>query len=207
MTDDGGGKIDALAVLLAGGRSSRYGADKRLARIDGETLLARGVRILDGLFARVAVSGNDLPEPLPAGVPLLPDLVPGAGPLGGIHAALARSGEARVFVHACDLPFPCAELIRRLDAASSSADVALCESATGLEPLHAFYRRACLGPIEELLAGGGRKVIDFHDRVTVARVRMADCADIPGIAEALLNVNRAEDLARAERVAALKGVA
>lgn len=194
--------IDAVAVVLAGGRSLRLGRDKRRERIDGEMLLSRSVRLMGGIFPRVVVSANDRPEGLPDGIELIPDCEPDAGPLGGIHAALVATGAARVFAHACDLPFPSRALIGRLDAASRGADVALCETEIGLEPLHAFYRRTCLPAIEASIAAGERKVIAFFGRVRVARVRTADLAGLPGLDAALLNVNREEDLFRARGFAA-----
>ena len=204
MTPENEGRIDAVAVVLAGGRSKRFGGDKRFARLGGETLLARGIRLMGELFPRVVVSANDRPPDLPPAVALVRDRYPDAGPLGGIHAALAETGAERIFVHACDIPYPSFALIRRLAAAGAAADVALCETATGLEPLHAFYRRSCLPAIEALLEAGGRRAIDFHSRVRVFRLGTADLADLPGIGAALLNVNRREDLSRALVIGAAK---
>ena len=42
--------IDATAVVLAGGKSSRFGSDKALATLEGETLITRCVRGLLAVF-------------------------------------------------------------------------------------------------------------------------------------------------------------
>lgn len=73
-----------LGAVLAGGRSSRFGSDKALAELDGQTLLARAVDALSGWCEYVVVMGR---ETAPA--PTLPDWPhPGMGPLGGIAGAL-----------------------------------------------------------------------------------------------------------------------
>jgi molybdenum cofactor guanylyltransferase len=73
-----------LGAVLAGGRSSRFGSDKAMAELGGQTLLARAVDALSGFCEHVVVVGR---ETAPA--PTLPDWPrPGMGPLAGIAAAL-----------------------------------------------------------------------------------------------------------------------
>lgn len=71
------------AAVLAGGRSSRMGSDKALLCLDGRTLLERAVRLLEDLGAeRIFVSGR-------AGDARgVPDLLPHAGPPGGLYSVL-----------------------------------------------------------------------------------------------------------------------
>ncbi len=102
-----------LGVVLAGGQSRRFGSDKALAELDGQTLLARSVNRLSGWCARVVVAGRDT-----APAPTLPDWPrPGMGPLGGLAAALhfARAeGFALVLscgVDSADLPKDLPELL------------------------------------------------------------------------------------------------
>ena len=73
-----------LGCVLAGGLSSRFGSDKALAELGGQTLIARAVEMLAGWCEYVVVVGR---EEAPA--PTLPDWPrPGMGPLAGIAAAL-----------------------------------------------------------------------------------------------------------------------
>ena len=73
-----------LGVVLAGGQSTRFGSDKALAELGGQTLLARAFDTLTGFCELVVVAGR---ERGPGHV--IPDW-PHAnmGPLGGIAAAL-----------------------------------------------------------------------------------------------------------------------
>lgn len=73
-----------LGVVLAGGRSTRFGSDKALAEVDGHTLLSIAVDTLAGWCEHVVVVGR---ETAPA--PTLPDWPrPDMGPLAGLAAAL-----------------------------------------------------------------------------------------------------------------------
>lgn len=77
-------------MVLAGGRSARFGSDKALAEIDGHTLIALAVERLAGWCQHVVVAGR---ETAPA--PTLPDWpAPGHGPLGGIAAGLRHAADA-----------------------------------------------------------------------------------------------------------------
>ncbi|MDG2176998.1 MAG: molybdenum cofactor guanylyltransferase [Gammaproteobacteria bacterium] len=70
-------------LLLAGGKSSRMGQDKRLLKIEGQSLLKRAIDLLEQSSAsRILISG-DVDEH-----DCIPDLLPDCGPLGGLHAVL-----------------------------------------------------------------------------------------------------------------------
>lgn len=78
-----------LGAVLAGGASTRFGSDKALAELDGQTLLARAVGALAQWCEAVVVIGRS--EAPVATVPDWPG--PGMGPLGGIAGALRHAAQ------------------------------------------------------------------------------------------------------------------
>jgi molybdopterin-guanine dinucleotide biosynthesis protein A len=89
--------------VLAGGRSSRMGTDKALLEIGGWPLVAHAVEKLRIICAEVHILTSN--EALGNFAPLLQDLHPGCGPIGGIEAALAHSGFDWNLIVPVDLPF------------------------------------------------------------------------------------------------------
>lgn len=73
-----------LGVVLAGGKSTRFGSDKALAELDGRSLLSRAVDALSGWCEHVVIAGRS-----EGPAPCIPDW-PSAdmGPLAGIAAGL-----------------------------------------------------------------------------------------------------------------------
>ena len=97
--------------VLAGGRSSRLGRDKALlpwppnatAEGNSQTLLQHSIARLQRVCATVSICANR--DDLPFAGTILPDALPGSGPLGGIVAALETSTTDWNLVLAVDLPF------------------------------------------------------------------------------------------------------
>jgi molybdopterin-guanine dinucleotide biosynthesis protein A len=193
-------------VILAGGAASRYGgAPKGLEQVGGRRIIDRVADVLRDVTDDLLLVANHpaAVEWLPD-VPVQADLVPNAGGLGGIHAALHRA-QTSVLIVAWDMPFVPAPLLSRLRDMGDAADVAVPESDSsrrGVEPLCAFYAPACLPFIEHSLAQGDLRVVGFHANVRVARLP-ADEVFAFGDPELLfMNVNTPDDLARAEAHAA-----
>lgn len=151
---NGAPAADFAAVVLAGGRSTRMGAEKASLRLpDGRTLLARQLDLLaelhpTGLFVS-ARSGQTLP-PLPPGVRRIDDDGT-AGPLGGIVAVLLAATHPRLLVVAVDLPHLDAPTLRRLLRGPGGA---VPRAAGRLEPLVAVYPRSFAPLAEAALARG-----------------------------------------------------
>lgn len=153
-----------LGAVLAGGKSTRFGSDKALVELDGETLLMRAVDLLSGWCEKVVVVGR---EHAPA--PCLPDwLGPDLGPLGGIAAALhdARyEGFAAVLTCGVDsvgLPDDLPNLLSPAPAYLASQPV------IGLWPVSA------IDAIEAILRGDGRhSVMAFAEAIGARAVPLA----------------------------------
>jgi len=180
----------ADALLLAGGRSRRFGSDKRLARFSGEELVRRAARTLlqvsDGtLFVAGGVSGWRLP--LVQAAVCVADQRPGCGPLAGIAGALARC-RVGVAVLACDLPrlrFSTLAAVR--ECGLSRGRAAALWGPRGWEPLVSYWPRSVFHDVGAALNQGMLSPQRLLSRLGAIPVRA-------GGPEELANVNRVEDL-------------
>ena len=177
VRDGGWQLLDASAVILAGGASSRMGRDKSLLEIRGVPLIQRLIAQLRGRFREVLISSDD-PAPYHAtGLRVIPDGQPGQGPLRGIAAALQTAETETVFVVACDIPDIDPRFVRSLIAAARQADCAVPRRADGRwEPLFSAWRRSALPAIREVLAEGGRKIDAVFPRIRTTAVDLVDGA-------------------------------
>ena len=78
-------------AILAGGRATRFdGRDKGALVVAGQTILERQIAELSQITRDLLIVGGETPAAPLAGVRYVADLVPGCGPLGGLHAALTE---------------------------------------------------------------------------------------------------------------------
>jgi molybdopterin-guanine dinucleotide biosynthesis protein A len=190
--------VRVLGAVLAGGRSARFGAPKALAELGGRTLVERA---LDAVAAAgiepvvVAREGSPLPPRL--AVRIVRDPPGNPHPLRAIAAALAEGRVAVVL--ACDLPLVPPALLAWI--AGLRDRLAVAEPGGRVQPLLGRYEPALAGELiaaadrgeparEVVLALGARRIADGELR------RFGDPAAIG------FNVNRPEDLARAEQLLA-----
>lgn len=162
--------------ILAGGSSSRMGRNKALLEFRGAPLIHRQMDLLSPLFEELIIGANDPAPYARFGIRVVPDLLSERSALTGLHALLKAAGRPRVFVIACDMPFPNPALIESLLEVPGNADIVVPESDRGLEPLHAVYARTCIPAIETAAQRGAWKVSEFFPtvRVEVRRIRDAD---------------------------------
>jgi molybdopterin-guanine dinucleotide biosynthesis protein A len=190
------------AVVLAGGRSTRMGAEKALLPLAGRPLIAHVVERLRPQVAELIISANGEAArfaSLDCAVVADPPPALGDGPLSGVGAALAfarRRGFSLLATAPCDAPFLPRDLVARLAAAIAArgASVAVAQSARGLEPMFALWRDSAAGEIAAEFARGAAS-----PRAVMARLGAAPVFFAPVDGEdPFANLNTREDFAAAE---------
>ena len=166
-----------LGAVLAGGRSSRFGSDKALARLGEATLLEHALASLAPHCAALVVCGRTVAPVATVADRPAADL----GPLGGLCGALTHAvahGFDAVLTTACDTPaLPPPLLAALLASGGGYAREA---------PTVGYWPARLAGSLERHLRDGGARSIR----------RWADAVGIPGIGagEVVPNVNTAADL-------------
>lgn len=184
-------------VILAGGRNSRMGGrDKAFLRVDGETVFARTLNVLQRCFAEVIVVSNTPDKYAEFAVDVVADELRGCGPLGGLHAGLGRISAPYAFVTACDMPFLRVEPIQYLVSHLRDQDAIVPQWGGDIEPLHALYATRLRTRIAEAVGQGARAMREFLPQIAVEYVAQAAMERVTGAAEAFRNVNTPEDAAR-----------
>jgi molybdenum cofactor guanylyltransferase len=182
-------------VVLAGGRSSRFGLDKALASWRGQTLLEHALAGLSGCAERFVV-GGDAAQYGFAGVPVHPDPEPHQGSLFGLARALEIAVQPRVAVTACDMPRLTGAYWAFL-AGLKLADVVIPENANAqLEPLAAIYAKTCLLPVQDAIEESRLKMTGWLEHVSVRVVPWGDLESRFG-SDVFRNVNTRADLEKA----------
>jgi FdhD protein len=190
-------KIAGIAcVILAGGNSRRMGSNKALLPYEGGRFIEAIHRQMAALFREVLLV-TDTPELfdfLPCRK--VPDLIPGMGPLSGIHSGLHHSGVPYIFAVACDMPYLSPALIRHLASLAEGSDVVIPETGKGLEPLHAIYGKNALQPMEEALHAGKGRIVSFFDKVRIRKVDRDEVSRFDPEFQSFRNINTPEEYFR-----------
>lgn len=189
------------AIILAGGKNVRMGGrNKAFLKIGNKSFIELQIERLQRVFNEVIISARTPEAYSHLNLPIVTDIIPDKGPLGGIYSGLTKAASFFPFVIACDMPFVNVELIEFLKqqilvgaGLPRPYDVVVPQSERGLEPLHAFYSKNCIGPIREQLDSNAHKMTDFLSRVKVRVVTLEEVKHIENIYNALVNLNTEEE--------------
>ena len=195
-------------VVLAGGLSRRMGGgDKCLRPLAGRPILAHIIeRARPQVRALVLNANGDKARFAGFGLPVVADSIAGfAGPLAGVLAGLdwaaaERPDATHVASFAGDAPFLPRDLVERLAAALEQGhDLACAASAGRAHPVFGLWPLALRDDLRRALAEEGLRKVDQW----TARFRLATI-DFPVVpVDPFFNANHPDDLAAAERMAAL----
>ena len=188
------------AVILVGGKSRRMGADKAALTYEGQSFLERITKEL-GCFDEIVLSVGDNRKYKEFGLPVVKDIYPGCGPLGGLHAALCACKSDALFCIACDMPLFKMSLAEHIcSKAEENFDAIVPVSMDGrIHPLCAVYKKTAAYVFAKQILSNDYKIIDAYERMKVLYVPLeeTDRADTY-----LFNVNTPEEYkALSERTA------
>ena len=195
--------MSATALILAGGRATRFGGiAKHALVVDGATILERQRAVLGPRVAEVLISGAlDVP-----GLRTVHDVVVGVGPLAGIAAGLAAATTEWLLVVACDMPDLHGGLVDLLLARAGERDGRVAAAdAVGLrigglpEPLLCALRVApARAAIDAMLAAGRYKASRLltDEGLRVSWIEEAAVRQVDPELRGLRNINEPADLRR-----------
>jgi molybdopterin-guanine dinucleotide biosynthesis protein A len=172
----------ATLIVLAGGESSRMGSDKSFLEVGGKWMIQHIIDALAPHFEQVLISATEPGSYRSLEAVVVPDRVPGLGPLGGLLTALETSRHDLNLAVACDIPNADPALVERLLWAADGVDAVVPKLGGETEPLFTVYRRSMIPAARELLAGGDRRTRSLFERGRVSYFELDE-------AERLLNLN------------------
>jgi molybdopterin-guanine dinucleotide biosynthesis protein A len=166
---------DRAAFVLAGGQSTRMGADKAFVEFEGRTLLAHALGFAKCVASDVWIVGSR--EKFTSFGGVVVDEYQEHGPLAGIHAALRSSPSELNLMLAVDMPFlevPFLEYLFQEAARHESAMVTIPRAAGAWQTLCAVYRkpfadlaelalREWKNKIDPLFRGIEMRIVEEHE--------------------------------------------
>jgi len=183
--------------VLAGGHSTRMGADKAFLGLNGHMLLERALKTVSVVAPAVWILGGRQKFGTYGNV--IEDEFPDHGPLGGIHAALRASHEDLNLILAVDMPFVEASflefLVRR--ARSGAAVVTAPRSSGRWQPLCAVYRREFADVAEPALRAAKNKIDPLFKQIPLQVIEESELEEHGFAPEIFRNVNTPQELSAA----------
>jgi len=154
-------KLPVHGFVLAGGKSSRMGADKALLKFCGRPMVEIAVEKLRGFCADVSIAGNR--EDLSEFAPVVREERVDCGPAAGIEAGLKASRQEWAMFVPVDVPLVPAELLRRwageiVALGGSGMGASFLMSSAGRESAFCMVRRDCIAKMHAAIESGVRRL-------------------------------------------------
>lgn len=153
------------AAILAGGQGRRMGRPKLFLDYRGYPFITHLLAALQQQVNRVMVAGAPDPSQLAdLGVPVLPDTLPGSGPLAGVATALAHCTRDWLLLAPCDNPLLPPDYAARLlhAARQAGAPIAYVRKQGREQPLYAIVSTRLRADLDAYLARGERRVLPWY---------------------------------------------
>ena len=190
--------LPVSGIVLAGGRSARFGRDKLAEPIGDKPLLHLAVNAVATVASDViVVAPPEVDPPIPERVRLVHDAAPYEGPLAGCLTGLTAAREPLVLVAGGDMPSlepaVLGFLVRALEA--SSADASLLEFRGRRQQLPFAVRTGAGSDLAtRLLAQGERRLGALTERLTVRVLLEDEWRPLDPEARTLRDVDEPDDL-------------
>jgi molybdopterin-guanine dinucleotide biosynthesis protein A len=199
-------------LVLAGGKSTRFGGNKALVRLGEKSLITHVVdvalRVADEVVVAIGRESSSVVyrKLLPESVTLVKDRLRAKSPLVGILSGLQVMKSGYSIVLSCDTPFASGDVLKLLFKRAVRSDSAIPQWPNGdLEPLQSVYKvRPTISAAKDALRCGEFGSVDMIRRLRkVTYVPVEEIRSIDKGLTTFFNINRRSDLRRAERFSSL----
>jgi molybdopterin-guanine dinucleotide biosynthesis protein A len=197
--------LEISSIILAGGKSLRFGHDKILERFDNTNLLEQVISHIEPISREIIiVTAKERTFARLANRPkikIVNDIFPGQGSLGGIYTGLVKSESFYNLVVAADMPFLNGQLLRYMIKVADGYDFILPRVNEWYEPLHAIYSKNCINPIKSILDEGKKVIVELFNYIKVRFIEAEEIDRFDPKHLSFFNINTKEDLERAKKIA------
>ncbi len=197
--------MEISCIILAGGKSIRFGHDKILERIGNTSLIEQVISHVASISREIIIvtaKGRTFARLAKRpGVKIVDDIFPGQGSLGGIYTGLVKSESFYNLVVAADMPFLNGSLLQYMIKVADGYDFVLPRVNDWYEPLHAIYSRNCIDPINTILKQGKKVIVELFDYVKVRFIEAKEIDKFDPKHLSFFNINTREDMERAKEIA------
>jgi molybdopterin-guanine dinucleotide biosynthesis protein A len=199
-------------LILAGGKGSRIGRDKKTLSLNGASVMTNLITRLKDVFNEIIISSNNNFEH--ENTIILPDDI-GAGPLAGIYQGLRYCKSEFLYVIACDMPFVSDAYINFIKdkvgrgGGALKYDACVAQTDDGfLEPFNALYGKTCIESVRAALESGEYRILPVLKKLRLCLVQNIDvnrfCAESRN--SLFFNINYKTDLQEAEELLRNPGI-
>ncbi len=196
--------MEISCIVLAGGKSVRFGHDKILEKFGNSSLLEQVISHIDPLSKEIIiVTAKERTFTQLANHPkvrFVTDIFPGLGSLGGIYTGLVKSESFYNLVVAADMPFLNESLLQYMIKVADGYDFTLPKINNWYEPLHAVYSKNCIEAIKAMLEQGKKVIVELFDYVKVRYVEAQEVDRFDPKHLSFYNINTLKDMERAKEI-------
>jgi len=196
--------LEISCIILAGGKSIRYGHDKILEKINNTSLLDHVISQLEPLSEDIIiVTANERAFTHlenRQNIRIVSDIIPGMGSLGGVYTGLVESKTHQNLVVAADMPFLNRDLLRYMANAAEGYDFTLPHINNWYEPLHAIYSKNCIAAAKAIFDQGKRVIVELFNYVKVRYVEAEEIDRYDPQHLSFFNINTQQDMERALKI-------
>jgi molybdenum cofactor guanylyltransferase len=145
-------------IILAGGESRRMGEDKGLKIFNNQPLVFYAIQLAKKVCNNIYISTNNS-NYKQFGYPILNDIFPAKGPMGGIYSGLSRSSTEWNLFLPCDTPFLSLDLLMEMKTKAESYKIIVPKVQDRIHPLVGFYHKDLLPTIKNHLDNNKLKML------------------------------------------------
>jgi molybdopterin-guanine dinucleotide biosynthesis protein A len=185
---------DVSGVILVGGKSSRYGSNKALVKLDGVPLIERVIGVMERVFENLILITNTPDEYAHLGLPMHDDIIKGLGPIGGLYTGLNVIPDDAGFFVACDMPILNHDLIHYMVKERGRSDAVVPRIKGMMESLHALYGKGCLSSVKRLIDSREYQILRILNEVSVRYIEENEIRRFDPELKCFININKPEEL-------------
>lgn len=190
---------ELTAAILAGGKSTRFGGSKFMARFDKKNLIEIALEIALQISNRVMVLKGGDEILLPNHMQAFQDKFIDKGPLGGVHSALVNSKTRWIAILPVDMPLLSPIIYKYMAESRDQNRPVIAVSQKGWEPLVSVWPKSAATSIEKFLNENKRSMWYCLKELKAIEVNVAKkYPEIPN--ECFFNINTKKDLDELKKV-------